>query len=821
MPNIRPPRFKRALQALTIAALGTAIAVPLAAQELRYNIAPQGTRIQWDNDLGLKDANLLGGRFGFTFNQYIGLHGFYLTRSNVRAELSRLPLTDSLGNALSDHDVDIRNFGADLRINVGSGTLSPFLTAGGAVLRFDPDSAPRSSQIALKLGAGVQLGSPGRVRVSIFAEDLMFRLNRYALAARQSADPLSDDPDSDDLRHNLALGAALQIPLGGSRQFEDDARIGLGAVGMPVELFAGRMDFDDETGLARQDLVGARAGLNFGRLVSLRGYYWRGVADDFDDTAPIQSFGGEAQFNLATGAGLVPYLIAGAGVIDFRDDYRDVAGNPRDNRTSLILGGGLALALNEHLRFNFTARDYLFSDRDLADVASTEELRNNWMYSAGFSFNIFARDADRPVRTVRLTDTVRVSSTDTISERDTVFVDANSGERVSAERARRLVPEDTIQRESRRNVIERRRDRIERTEERLPGERASRDYVGDRTIVVPVPLEGELYIRYGPDDERRAEEGPEGVRMRRVAPSGGSPGMRSMEAGAADALREDIRAIIRDELERAAMSEWSRRIMLQDTIISSRAGARGLTNEDFLGRLEQRLTERSAVQRDSVRTIVRSEIASAMPDERQEGRIARIVDDRVRAALAERDARQPVQRESPMVVVVRSDSARLLTEEPKRPVFTQFQPQTWGGYSGFTVNDGSQFVLGGRIDLGAISTGLQEVDLIPELALGVGSGATSLLIGANARYRFGGFQVNGLGLLRPYGSLGLGFMNFSSDVHGRDGLDLVINAAYGLTAEVPGLSGFASSGASEVFLEHQGIGFFGLNRLLAGLTWRY
>lgn len=815
MPNIRPPRFKRALHALTIAVLGTASAVPLAAQELRYNIAPQGTRIQWDNDLGLKDANLLGGRFGFTFNQYIGLHGFYLTRSNVRAELSRLPLTDSLGNALSDHDVDIRNFGADLRINVGSGALSPFLTAGGAVLRFDPDSAPRSSQIALKLGAGVQLGAPGRVRVSIFAEDLMFRLNRYALAARRSADPLSDDPDSDDLRHNLALGAALQIPLGGSRQFEDDARIGLGAVGMPVELFAGRMDFDDETGLARQDLAGARAGLNFGRLVSLRGYYWRGVADDFDDTAPIQSLGGEAQFNLATGAGLVPYLIAGAGVIDFGDDYRDVAGNPRDDRTSLILGGGLALALNEHLRFNFTARDYLFSDRDLADVTSTEELRNNWMYSAGFSFNVFARDADRPVRTVRLTDTVRVSSTDTVAERDTVFVDATSGERVSGERARTLASEDTL-RSDRREAERLRENRMEPPDERLSGDRAGRDYAGDRTLVVPVPLEGELYIRYGPDDDRRAEERPDGLRMRRSAPS--SPEMRSMGA---DQLREDIRAIIRDELERAALSDWSRRMMLQDTVLSGSAGAPGLTNEDFLGRLEQRLSERSAVQRDSVRAIVRAEIAGAVPDEPEEDRIARIVDDRVRAALAEHDARQPVERESPTVVVVGSDSARLVTAEPERPVFTQFEPQTWGGYSGFTVNDGSQFVLGGRMDLGAVSTGLQEVDLIPELALGVGSGATSLLIGANARYRFGGFLVDGLGLVRPYGSLGLGFLNFSNDVHGRDGLDLVINAAYGLTAEVPGLRGFANSGASEVFLEHQGIGFFGLNRLLAGLTWRY
>jgi hypothetical protein len=58
-------------------------------------------------------------------------------------------------------------------------------------------------------------------------------------------------------------------------------------------------------------------------------------------------------------------------------------------------------------------------------------------------------------------------------------------------------------------------------------------------------------------------------------------------------------------------------------------------------------------------------------------------------------------------------------------------------------------------------------------------------------------------------------------VRRRNGLDLVINNAYGLTAWAAAPSWFAISGASEVFLEHEEIGFFGLNRLLGGLTWRY
>lgn len=830
MSHRRQTRARRAPLILTLSALAILAAPTLGAQELRYSIAPQAQRIQWDNDLGLEDAILFGGRFGFTFNQYVGLHGFYLTRSNVRAELSRLPLLDTLGVDLTDQDLDLSMYGADLRINIGSALFSPFLTAGGAILRFDPDSAPRTSQVALKFGGGLQFGSPGSVRLSVFAEDMMFRMNRYSFAARDPMAVLQSDSAADDLRHNLSVGAAVHIPLGGSAPFEEGVDIGLGDVGMPIELFAGRLDFDDDAGLARQDVLGARAGVNFGRLVSLRGYFWHGVNDDFDDTAPMRSWGGEAQFNLGTGSGIVPYLLAGAGKIDFRDDYRDIAGDPREDRTALILGGGAALALNEHLRLTFAARDYLFSEQDLSDVSSTDDLRHNWMLSAGFHFNVFARDARPPVRTVRQLDTVRVSRTDTLRQRDTIFVDEVTGERISAERGRMLARErddrpDSLGRDDR----EPRREMVERGEvERRTGERrevraeGERDYRGSETIVIPVPMQGEIYIRYGPEDEGRPGE----ARFRRFGPPQQQPNMRQQGApGAMADPREDLRAIIRDELDRARMSESAGALMRADT---ARAGAivQGLTSEEFLQRLEQRLAERSAVQRDSVRAIVREEIGATAPDERLDDRIARIVDERVRDALDERDRRlqdQPAAPAAPSVVVVQGDTARAVTAaptEPTRPVFTELEPQSWAGYSGFTVNDGAQFLLGGRMDLGSISPGLPEIDFIPELAIGVGSGATSLHIAGNARYRFGGWQVNGLGLVRPYGQLGLGLLNFNNRVHGRDGLDLVINAGYGVTAESPGLRGFANSGARELFIEHQGIGFFGLNRLLVGLVWR-
>jgi hypothetical protein len=139
------------------------------------------------------------------------------------------------------------------------------------------------------------------------------------------------DADATKLRSNLTYGAGLSIPLGGgAATYDDTPQYQLGNVALPVDVFAGQQNFSGASGLPRQNIVGLRTGIDFGPLVGLRGFYWRGVNDNFSRQQGVQAYGGEAQFSLNAGPGVNPFLIAGAAQVDFLNTYDRVtaAGAP-------------------------------------------------------------------------------------------------------------------------------------------------------------------------------------------------------------------------------------------------------------------------------------------------------------------------------------------------------------------------------------------------------------------------------------------------------------------------------------------------------------
>ncbi len=322
-----------------------------------YTFTPTYNMVQWNGDIGLDDTELYGGRLGISFGRMVSLQGFYLTRNDVRTEVAKLdpPL---VGGALADRKLDISNYGVDVTLNLGTGHAVPFLRGGGGILRFNPAQGDAIRQINMKAGGGMRFGFR-HFQAQVFAEDSAFRIDRLQLAQPPEAGSYPADPDADKIRHNLSLGAGLTFFLGGTRESrlsETDRallaryRQGLSGLSIPVEPFAGRLDFHDDLGLDNQYLVGLRTGFDFGRFFGLRGYYWRGVNDGFDKTVPIQSWGGEARFNLSSGQGAVPYLVTGVGQLDFMDDFDDEQSVAPDDKTMLILGGGLGFRLERPVR---------------------------------------------------------------------------------------------------------------------------------------------------------------------------------------------------------------------------------------------------------------------------------------------------------------------------------------------------------------------------------------------------------------------------------------------------------------------------------------
>jgi hypothetical protein len=100
---------------------------------------------------------------------------------------------------------------------------------------------------------------------------------------------------------------------------------------------------------------------------------------------------------------------------------------------------------------------------------------------------------------------------------------------------------------------------------------------------------------------------------------------------------------------------------------------------------------------------------------------------------------------------------------------------------------------------------------MPELALGGGQAGLSVLLAGNVLYDFDTFQVSDVPV-QPYAYGGLGFLVLTDPSPGRAEREAVLNLGYGVNVPVP-----YRSGGPRMFIEHQGIDLFDLNRLIVGL----
>ena len=456
---------------------------------------------------------------------------------------------------------------------------------------------------------------------------------------------------------------------------------------VPVEIFVGRQEFASELRVPDQDLAGARLGVDLADFFGIRGFYWRALNDDHNGVAPLQGYGAEAQLNLNSGRGITPFLVAGLGRVDFMEGFENEAGDPLGDQDAVILGGGARLDLGR-VGVMAAARSYLFQAGD----SLSDDLRSNLQLSAGLTFRL-----------------------------------GRAGRRAPAAAAPRIVREtpDTV-------YVTR--------EGEVRAERRGDD--GQQFVTIPVPREGEIYLRYGPADSasggRRPGREGAGVTtgelelMRRQVLADLEPMLRELMA----AERLELRELVRDELQRI--------------------GAAGLTPE-----AEQRLLENL------------------------EARVALRVQERI-------------------------GGTGTTVRPARRPGFSP-RVEGWRAYLGGNLDRPRQFLLGGRLDLGPLSPRNPALSVVPELAIGGGDGGVSVLAAANLQYDFSALRLGGAPF-QPYAYGGLGFLALTDPTAGRAKREAVLNLGYGASFPMPG-----RTDGPRLFLEHQGIDFFDLNRLLLGI----
>ncbi len=471
LPRPRPASL-RTLRITTAIALVALVSLPAAAQTVGSSLIPSAQRVQWHDDLAFKDDWMYGGRLALQFGKFVELQPFYFMRKGLGLDTARAESV--FGAAALGQRVDLQHYGTTVQLNLGDGAIVPFARAGAGILRLEPDSAERQDRITVSAGGGLRFAFGG-LNAEVYAEQMGFRMNPRGLFGPDT----STGATAPTLR-NIVYGAALTFPL--SAVDDDYEESGLRGSTAPIEPFVGRLRYTGGHGLPRQDLAGVRAGIDFSPVFGLRGFYWRGLNEDRDGTVPVTGYGGEAQFNLNTGPGISPYLIVGAGQIDYGDGFRDSLDAPRADKTAFILGAGASFRLSDRLRINGAVRDYVMTlDDDLDAVATTGDLTHNTMLTAGLTISFGGR------------------STPTAADRERAW------ERDRTMREQRELRDERRQQELRERDTERERRLNRLTLDSARAARDARDGVrvpssdsaGARWITIPVPTQGEIILRYG------------------------------------------------------------------------------------------------------------------------------------------------------------------------------------------------------------------------------------------------------------------------------------------------------------------------------------
>jgi hypothetical protein len=317
------------------------------------------------------------------------------------------------------------------------------------------------------------------------------------------------------------------------------------------------------------------------------------VNGDFDATSRLRGYGGEAQFNLNSAPGLAPFIVLGGGRMDFMDGFREEQFDATpDDQNFLVAGGGVGIRLTDNFRLNLAARDHMFSEVDLENLAQPDQLQHNWMFSAGVAYAVGRSAPD----TRTMPQPVRAPAEADQPARD------DTEQRASATDNRDASAESGMTRET------------TTTDSSALATATS----SDRILQIPVPERGELYVRYGDSGKLQVTELPAQLTAnqltaaelraalnRKAAEDGdGFTNAELNELARAVAERldsthtssramtigpDELRQIVREELRRLDLAE-----AVQDAVREQRIDSRARDDADLRVSIEQPEAEEAA-----------------------------------------------------------------------------------------------------------------------------------------------------------------------------------------------------------------------------------
>lgn len=375
---------------------------------LSYTLSPSGEYVRWHPELGLQKAPLLGGQVGFGFGEFIELRALYLWNNKMETDWENvIGLATFQKNELGTQVLSYRKVGGDLRFNLLRGKVFPFINLGAGVQTFRPSGDDGRSVIYLNAGGGLTVSSIDRLTFSLYARNTAFRLNPIATFVDvQTLKELDIDAAVTERRSftNWSAGASFALYLGGrksgqltkvDREMMRQFSGGFSGLSVPAHAFFGKLDFSDNLPFRSTRLAGANAGLNFGPLIGIRGFYWQSMKEEAWKKDDLRLYGGELNFRLNEGQGITPYLAMGGGLIDVGQNYLGKSGLTPDDTPFVMGGGGITIPIGRFVELNGGARVLLASNQDLDRLDQPDQLQTNWMYHAGINL-IIGRKPNKP-----------------------------------------------------------------------------------------------------------------------------------------------------------------------------------------------------------------------------------------------------------------------------------------------------------------------------------------------------------------------------------------------------------------------------------------
>ncbi|MFO8098783.1 MAG: hypothetical protein R6T83_04075 [Salinibacter sp.] len=782
------------LLACTLIGIGGVQPADAQFRDVGYTLEPTVVNVFGADNAAFHDEPLYGGALGLGFGRSFELSGEYLINTGATAELSRV---DGL-EGLVDRSVDVRRYGGRMRINLASGQFQPYLTAGTGALRLDPEGADPTRTIYAIGGAGLTFSARNQYRVSLGGEMLSYRYD----PVETFLGPNSGFESNERLVRSPSLTASVSLFLGGRAPGEPTAldrrleeQFGQGGILRNTQLFVnpfyGRIEFNDALNFPKdQNLTGVNAGVELGPYVGLRGFYWRATTGDdlLDEFADgfegMELYGGELRLrlNAELGRGFVPYATLGGGFLnvqgDYEDDIPEQSSLPADRFFSMA-GGGLEVPVSRNLKLSGGLRSMFMSDQNIEGVDDPGDVRASLMYSAGIEFRIGGggraprpEEGEAPPRAPMPEAQSPSGAEDDETSPDEAAPEETPPEReaISPRQAELMAEVDSLQQALETLRGERQAERALQARSVPARDTTIQSTVSGRTITIPVPTNGELYVRYG--DGGGA---PQATRRDTVAAAERGAGQPSAQMRP-EAVERRVEAAV-DAALQADTSEVSSEADV-DRIVQ-RAVERALEAQTPTAEEDLDRDEREADQE----TMRRMEEELAELRERLQEQ----------ADEADRSRREAANRSGTEVVTQTTssdDSSPFYRQTLGRPL-TYIVPVT-----GVRVGEGpNQFQVGLRGDYRLQPE--SRLHIMPELAVGLGSGETSVSFLANGAYSFLRNRTSEWtnAPLEPYSGLGVGLMS-----DGGLSFEFVSNLFLGVNYRFAnGQTGFIELGTLDVF----------------------